>query len=113
MKKQKKQAQFKYIADIESYLIKQYGVINNEWRLTIDLLKDNIELYNRCKESIDRNGIYDVESGRKNPLIATLKDLQATIIKQIQHLGLTPYAASKINPHTEDNEEDYINELVK
>lgn len=112
MKKQKKQTQIKYIPYIEKYLTKQYGEINDEWRLTIDLLKDNIELYNQCKESINKYGIYDVETGRKNPLIATLKDLQATIIKQIQHLGLTPYAASKINTQSEDNEEDFINGLV-
>jgi hypothetical protein len=41
-----------------------------------------------------------------------MKDLQATIHKQIQHLGLSPYAISKIKMSSEDDTDDFINDLT-
>jgi hypothetical protein len=44
-------------------------------------LADNLDLYDSIKESIETNGIYDASTGKKNPLLTTLKDLQASIMK--------------------------------
>ena len=41
-----------------------------------------------------------------------MKDLQATIIKQIQHLGLSPYAISKIKTDSPDDTDDFIDTLT-
>jgi phage terminase small subunit len=76
------------------------------------LLGDNLDLYNECRESVRINGIYNAENGKKNPLLTTMKDLQATIIKQIQHLGLSPYAVSKIKDTPEDDTDSYIEALT-
>lgn len=100
------------VGKIEQYLISKYGAISPEWLLCLTLLYDNIELYQKCQLSINQNGIYDSSTGKKNPLLTTIKDLQATILKQIQHLGLTPYAASKIKTELEDDTDDYINSLT-
>ena len=101
---------------ISQYLEKEYGVISEEWKMTLDLLGDNIDTYEDCKEVINQVGIYDVETGRKNPLLSTMKDLQATILKQVQHFGLSPYAASKLKntPNKEDETEDemFLNDLM-
>ena len=109
MKKETK----KQIDNINDYLKSKYGGINPEWQTIINLLADNIDLYKECKESVKQNGIYDPNTGKKNPLLATMKDLQATIIKQIQHLGLSPYAASKIKNEVEDDSEDFISKLTE
>lgn len=101
------------ISNIRDYLTSKYGTIQPEWELTLYLLQDNIELYQKCQVSINTNGIYDVTTGKKNPLLATIKDVQATIIKQIQHLGLTPYASSKIKQELEDDSEDFVEALTK
>lgn len=101
------------INSIREYLINQYGNIQPQWELTLTLLQDNIEMYQQCKLSINQNGIYDAESGKKNPLLSTVKDIQATIIKQIQHLGLTPYASSKIKQEIEDDSDSFIESLTK
>ena len=42
-----------------------------------------------------------------------MKDLQATILKQIQHLGLSPYSSAKINDKTEDDTDDFLENLIK
>lgn len=108
MKKQTKD----YIQKVEQFLIEKYGNVQPQWEAVIKLLADNIELYNECQDSIKRHGIYNAESGKKNPLLATVKDLQATIMKQVQHLGLSPYAISKIKTEQEDDTDDYIRNLT-
>lgn len=100
-----------YMNDIEEYLIKRFGSVQDEWNLTLALLADNVELYKQCKESVSQNGIYDTSSGRKNPLLSTMKDLQASIVKQIQHLGISPYASAKIKDAEEDDS-DVLKKLI-
>ena len=80
--------------------------------MTLTLLADNLDLYIECRKSISQNGIFDTETYKKNPLLTTCKDLQATIMKQIQHFGLSPYAISKIKQTEEDDSEDYIESLT-
>lgn len=101
-----------YIKAVNEYLANKYGQVKPEWDATLTLMADNLDLYNECKESVRENGIYNAENGKKNPLLTTMKDLQATIIKQIQHLGLSPYAVSKIKDEKEDDTDDYIESLT-
>jgi hypothetical protein len=42
-----------------------------------------------------------------------MKDLQATILKQMQHFGLSPYANAKIKLTESDETEDFIEELTR
>lgn len=89
--------------NIDEYLIQRWGTVKEEWKLTIKMLLDNIDLYNKCIDEIETNGLYDAATMRKNPLLSTVKDLQATMTKQIQKLGLTPYDACKIKETEEDD----------
>lgn len=101
-----------YLSNVEEYLITKYGKVAPEWEATLSLLGDNLDLYIECRKAVRTYGIYDANTGKKNPLLATMKDLQATIIKQIQHLGLSPYAASKIKTDVEDDTDDFIDNLT-
>lgn len=95
----------RYIKKIEKFLRQKYGVVKSEWEAMIVMFADNLELYQEIRDSIKENGIYDSTRGVKNPLLSTLKDLQATMTKQIQHLGLSPYAVGRliITDEPEDN----------
>lgn len=101
-----------YIKAVQDYITNKYGKVNAEWEAILMLLADNLDLYKACMKSVKENGIYNSENGKKNPLLATMKDLQATIIKEIQHLGLSPYAVSKIKCEMEDDTDDFIEELT-
>lgn len=101
-----------FITSVTDYLTSKYGKVNTEWEGILILLADNMDLYKECKKSVKENGIYDVSTGKKNPLLTTMKDLQATILKQIQHLGLSPYSAAKIKLDDSDDTEDFIDNLV-
>lgn len=103
----------KQIDSIRKYLEDRYGEVNPEWEMTLSLLADNLDLYEDCKKAVDLHGIYDSITQKKNPLLATMKDLQATILKQQQKLGITPYDAAKIKDQVEeDDEEDFIESLT-
>jgi len=109
----KKKEITKYIEDVRKYLTEKYGEVYPQWEAIIFLLQDNLDLYFQCRQSIKDNGIFDSDTYKKNPLLSTAKDIQATIIKQIQHLGLSPYSVSKINIGEEDDTDDYIDALLK
>ena len=100
------------IKKIIDYLTLQYGEVRPEWEVSLQLLADNLELYAECRKSIKENGIFDNNTYKKNPLLTTCKDLQATIMKQIQHFGLSPYAISKIKMEKEDDTDEFIEGLV-
>lgn len=100
-----------YITNVIKYLTNKYGEVPSEWEAILMLLGDNLDLYKQCMQSVLENGIYNVENGKKNPLLTTMKDLQATIIKQIQHLGLSPYAISRIKTEEKEDVDDFIENL--
>lgn len=103
----------RYIKAIKAYLVNKYGKVNDEWELSISLLADNIKLYEDCKNIVAEVGIYNYEKGKRNPLLATMKETQGVILKQIQHLGISPYAASKIRSMgDEEDVEDFIDKLT-
>ena len=102
----------KYLESVKHYLVQTYGEVRPEWMAVIQMLAYNLELLDACTKSVQENGIYDKNSGKKNPLLSTIKDLQATILKQVQHLGLSPYAVSKIRLAESDDTDDFINSLV-
>lgn len=103
----------RYITAIKEYLLSKYGKVNEEWELSIQLLADNIKLYEECKQIVSEVGIYNYEKNKRNPLLATMKETQGVILKQIQHLGISPYAASKIRSMSEDdNINDFIDTLT-
>lgn len=97
---------------IKDYLISKYGEVKPEWEITISMMLDNIQVYDVCKKSIVENGIYDPETGKKNPLLITMRDLQVQILKCIKELGLSPLAASKIKNDIVDDEDDFIESLT-
>lgn len=62
--------------------------------------------------TINEVGIWNYERGVKNPLLSTAKDLQASIFKQVQHLGNSPYALAKIKVNAEDDTDDFLSDLT-
>lgn len=101
-----------YIQNIRDYLVEEYGSVKPEWELTLILLQNTIERYNRVAKIIDKEGIYDSTRGVKNPLLSTEKDLLATILKMSQKLGISPYDKNKIRTQDEDDTEEFLDSLT-
>ena len=74
-----------YIQNIRNYLVEEYGAVKPEWELTLILLLNTIERYNRVAKIIDKEGI---------------------------KIGCSPWDASKIKNSPEDDTEDFIDGLT-
>ena len=110
MRKKKVNIVDEIMASIEAYLTEKYGKIEPQWELTLFLLRDNISQYIEYQKVIKETGIFDKDSYKKNPLISSLKDLSASILKYVQQLGLSPYSETKIG-NLQDTESD--NDMLK
>ena len=98
----------KYIAAIKKFLKQKYGKINDEWALGLELLADKVELYEKCKESVNNDGLLLVAKNgayTKSPLIKVMLDSEIQISKYLAEFGLTPKAAAKLNLGSDDDEE--------
>lgn len=102
----------KTMKQITNFLIGKYGEIQPQWEMTLIMIADNLDLLKECQESIKLNGIYSAVRGVKNPLISTIKDINATLLKLNQQLGLTPWADSKIKGTNEETTDDFIEALT-
>ena len=101
-----------YMQEVVNYLEQKYGSVPPEWDGILTMYADNIELYKKCKHTLNQEGIYSSQTGKKNPLLITIKDLQASMLQQIKQLGISPYAQSKITCSVEDDEDDFIDKLT-
>ena len=101
-----------FMHEIEKYVKKKYGRLEPSWNMSFKLLADNYELYLLCKKSVAKVGVYNSERGLKNPLLSTMKDCNATILKFLQQFGLSIWSESKIKNPDEETEEDFISDLV-
>lgn len=103
----------KQMQQVEGYLIEKYGSIKPQWEVTLSLMADDLDMLEQCNDAIKEYGIYDAAMGRKNPLIATAKDLNATLLKIAQQLGITPWAESKMRDTAEDDPTEFIDNLTQ
>lgn len=104
----------KYINAVKKYLKEKYGKVNPEWEQPLEILADNLELYQQCKESIKKDGLMLIAKNgcaTKNPLIKVQLDAQVQITKFLSEFGLTPKAQSKIVLNNDD-EDDELRELL-
>lgn len=103
----------KYLTAVKKYLKEKYGKVNQEWEQVLEILGDNLELYQQCKSSIKNDGLLLVAKNgayTKNPLIKVMLDAQVQITKLLSEFGLTPRSASKIN--LIEDEDDTLKDLL-
>lgn len=103
----------KYMLSVEKYLIGKYGAVNDEWKQPLEMLATNVEIFNKCTESIKNDGLMMLAKNgayTKNPLLKVQTDSQIQIIKLLNEFGITPKAAAKIN--LVNDEDDELKELL-
>lgn len=103
------------MSSVRSYLEGKYGSLKEEWESTLFILQDTLIRYSQIKKEIDKNGLYDINTGRKNPLLSTEKDCIATILKLTQKLGVSPWDFTKLDNGESDNEDedDFLSSLTE
>ena len=96
---------------IEQYLIKRFGEVRPEWYILIKQLVTNIELHDACVKQLKAQGMINPTTGKRSELLLTVCQLQSSILREIQHLGLSPYSDQKIKSVSGDDSE-LLNALI-
>ena len=88
-----------YMQNVIDCLKQDYKEIPTSWRISLDLIADNYDIYTKAKKDIDENGLLRKDShGRtfKNQCFPLMTAAQDHIIKLLSSFGLTPMSKSKI-----------------
>lgn len=102
-----------YMNNLIKSLEKQYGQINEEWRVSLDLIAFNYDIIRKCMEDIQINGLEKLDDrGRlsKNPAISTVNQAQGNLFKLLNSFGLNLLSKSKIKE--DSNNDDGLDDLL-
>ena len=88
-----------YMANLIKRLESQYGQINDEYRVSLDLIAFNYDIIRKCQIDIAKNGLEKTDSrGRmsKNPSLMICNQAQDHLFKLLNSFGLNLLSKSKI-----------------
>lgn len=102
-----------YMSNLISKLESQYGEINDEWRVSLDLIAFNYDIIRKCQIDIEKNGFEKTDDrGRlaKNPSLTVCNQAQGNLFKLLNSFGLNLLSKSKIKnvEDTDDGLEDLL-----
>lgn len=102
-----------YMQNVIDCLKQDYKEIPSSWRVSLDLIADNYDIYLKAKEDIDKNGLLRKDThGRtfKNQCFPLMTASQTFLIKLLSNFALTPMSRSKIKNF--DSDEDLFDDLI-
>lgn len=108
-----------YIDNVIKELQSQYGTVLKSWELQLDLLALNLDVIEKCKESLMREGVLIKAENRKdivkkNPSLKVLQESVVKITTILNALGLTPSAKNRIKENKvreKTSIEDLLNKI--
>ncbi len=96
-----------YMEAIRAFLIKNFNTINDEWEGALLMLEQNYNLFIKCKNQIEIDGLTVTDRFGalvKHPLIKVMQDANIQVIKLIDLFGLSLKSNQKLV--IEDNKDD-------
>ena len=110
---------YEYMKNLIDCLEQDYDVIPNSWRISLDLIADNYNMYIECSKQIKEDGLmrYDEHHGLyyKHPLIGVMNAAQTQLKDLLKSFALTPMSKTKIKAFRGDgvvNEMEYLDKLM-
>jgi P27 family predicted phage terminase small subunit len=102
-----------YMTNLIKRLETQYGHINEEWRVSLDLIAFNYDIIRKCQEDILKNGL-EKKDGRgrlsKNPSLMICNQAQDHLFKLLNSFGLNLMSKYKMKEEGDDSDE--LDELL-
>jgi phage terminase small subunit len=108
------------IFGITEFVIEQlkqdYKQVPASWRISLDLIADDLDLYFALKDQLKVSGLYSTD-GRgqtcKNPLLPQLDRVQGNIIHLISAFGATPMSKTKLKQTANTNIQEILDNLIE
>lgn len=106
-----------YMNNVINCLIEDYGKIPESWRISLDLIADNVDIYLKAKKDIDENGLFYedlAERVQRNPAYTVMTTAQTKLTDLLKAFALTPMSKSKMKAFnaSEETSDDYIKYLT-
>ncbi len=96
-----------YMVNLIKRLESQYGQVNEEWRVSLDLIAFNYDIIRKCQLDILKNGLEKTDArGRmsKNPALMICNQAQDHLFKLLNAFGLNLISKAKIKEDTDQND---------
>ena len=104
-----------YMDNLIKRLTNQYGIVNEEWRVSLDLIAFNYDLICKCQDDLVKNGM-DKENSRgvlvRNPSLSTINQAQCNLMRLLNSFGLNIASKSRLGKVEVDNDEALIDNLL-
>ena len=104
-----------YMNVLMTSLENEYGVIKDEWLISLDMIAQTYSTYLLGWKSIQQDGMYVKDSKnrlQRNPALTVMNNSQSYLQKLLTQFALTPLAKSKIKKvDSADTTDDYIANL--
>ena len=106
-----------YMSNVLQCLKEDYGEIPASWRISLDLIADNVDIYLKANDDIDKNGLLRVDkAGRtfKNQNVSIMNVAQRNLTDLLKSFALTPMSKSKMKMLKASGEtvEEYLDNLT-
>ena len=102
-----------YMQNVVDCLIQDYKAIPSAWRISLDLIADNYDLYLEAKKDLDDNGLVrkdPYDRVYKNQNFMVMNTCQNNIVNLLKQFSLTPMSKSKMKKF--DSNELSIEDLI-
>ena len=93
-----------------------YNIVPASWRVSLDLIADNLMVYFKAKDDIKTNGVihYDDRGlAHKSPSCALLNVCNQNVIKLLNNFALTPMSKSKMKNLDSDEYDNVLERLIQ
>ena len=107
-----------YMQNVMDCLEQDYGKVPASWRVSLDLIADNYDLYLRTKKQIDEEGLVRKDPAHgtfKHPLLPVMNTAQTQLKDLLRSFSLTPLSKAKmksLKTSDEINTNEYLDDLM-
>lgn len=107
-----------YMQNVLDCLEQDYGKVPTSWRVSLDLIADNYDLYLKTKKQIEEEGLVRKDPAHgtfKHPLLPVMNMAQTQLKDLLKAFSLTPMSKAKmksLKTADEINTNEFLNDLM-
>lgn len=105
----------RYMEFVIKQIEQDYSIVPSSWRVSLDLIADNLMIYFKALDDIKQNGVITYNRNgvaTKNPSCNTQNAASQNVIKLLNNFALTPMSKSKMKNLDADDYENVLGNLL-
>lgn len=105
----------RYMEFVIKQIEQDYSIVPSSWRVSLDLIADNLMIYFKALDDIKQNGVITYNRNgvaTKNPSCNTQNVASQNVIKLLNNFALTPMSKSKMKNLDADEYDNVLGNLL-